>query len=151
MKRTPCFLASSPSSCGSMITKRFLSYSKCRSIKGSVPLPIEPKPIMTMGPVIFAWICELMNVLQGMGEGRAPGSAAPFCGHFDLDLHLGLVEPGDDQQRCGRTYLAEHLAGDREESVRIRKIGDVVGRADDVGHREAALFQGRLDGLEAVA
>jgi hypothetical protein len=23
-----------------------------------VPLPIEPKPIMTMGPEIFAWICE---------------------------------------------------------------------------------------------
>jgi hypothetical protein len=21
-------------------------------------LPIDPKPIMTMGPVIFAWICE---------------------------------------------------------------------------------------------
>ena len=47
----------SPSSCGSMMTKRDLSYSKWRSISGSVPLPIEPKPIMTMGPEIFAWIC----------------------------------------------------------------------------------------------
>ena len=30
-------------------------------------------------------------------------------------------------------------------------VGDVVGRADDVGHREAALLQRGLDGLEAVA
>src|SRR5215472_5309439 len=35
-----------------MTTKRALSYSKCRSISGSVPFPIEPKPIMTMGPVM---------------------------------------------------------------------------------------------------
>src|SRR3984957_15997062 len=52
IKRTPCCLAISPSSCGSMITKRDLSYSKCRSISGSVPLPIEPKPIMTIGPLM---------------------------------------------------------------------------------------------------
>src|ERR1700733_1581650 len=96
MKRTPCCLAISPSSCGSMITKRDLSYAKCRSISGSVPLPIEPKPIMTMGPEIFAWIGEeggLMGCLRKRGcAGRRGSSGAPLRGDFDLDLHLGLVE-----------------------------------------------------------
>ena len=30
------------------------SYFRCRSISGSVPLPIEPKPTMTIGPVMVA-------------------------------------------------------------------------------------------------
>src|SRR6266446_9710563 len=95
MKRTPCCLAISPSSCGSMITKRDLSYSKCRSISGKVPFPIEPKPIMTIGPEIFAWICGdgLMKCLRGIDvrhvEGMGIGSGgAPLGGDFDLDLHL---------------------------------------------------------------
>src|SRR4029078_2394120 len=46
-----------------MMTKRFLSYSKWRSIRGKVPLPIEPKPIMTMGPEIFAWTCAVGDIL----------------------------------------------------------------------------------------
>jgi PP-loop superfamily ATP-utilizing enzyme len=70
MKRTPCCRAISPSSCGSMMTKRDLSYSKCRSISGKVPLPIEPKPIMTIGPEIFAWIC---------GDGLMTGSGEWMC------------------------------------------------------------------------
>src|SRR5229473_6896739 len=95
MKRTPCCRAISPSSCGSMMTKRDLSYSKCRSISGKVPLPIEPKPIMTMGPEIFAWICGggLMNCLRGIDVLRVEGigsAGASLRGHFDLDLHLGL-------------------------------------------------------------
>src|SRR5712672_489254 len=108
MKRTPCSLAISPSSWGSMMTKRDLSYSKCRSISGKVPLPIEPKPIMTMGPEIFAWIGAggLMNLSPEMGDalGReAKGSGgAPLGGDFDFDFHLGLVQARDDQQRRGR-------------------------------------------------
>ena len=35
-----------------MTTNRLLSYLKCRSIKGSMPLPIDPNPIITIGPVI---------------------------------------------------------------------------------------------------
>src|SRR6187431_2791142 len=67
MKRTPCCLAISPSSCGSMMTKRSLSYSKCRSISGKVPLPIDPKPIMTMGPEILAWIGAAADEDIGFG------------------------------------------------------------------------------------
>jgi hypothetical protein len=40
---------------GSMTTMRDLSYLKWRSMSGSVPRPIEPKPIMTIGPVISLW------------------------------------------------------------------------------------------------
>jgi len=29
-----------------------------------VPLPIEPKPIMTMGPEIFAWINEAGGLIS---------------------------------------------------------------------------------------
>src|SRR3954453_4266413 len=112
MKRTPCCLAISPSSCGSMMTKRDLSQAKCRSIRGSVPLPIEPKPIMTMGPEIFAWICEdglilvsrkLVGWRRSRSGGTQPGS------DFDFDLHLWLQEAGDDQQGGGRPDLAEPL------------------------------------------
>src|ERR1700733_2606998 len=105
MKRTPCSLAVSPSSCGSMMTKRDLSYSKCRSISGRVPLPIEPKPIMTMGPEIFAWIGE-DGLIKGSPAnirrrgpliGQGSGGAA-LGGNFNLDLHLGSCEANDDQQ-----------------------------------------------------
>src|ERR1700709_1492615 len=100
MKRTPCAFAISPSSCGSMMTKRDLSYSKCRSISGSVPLPIEPKPIMTMGPEIFAWIgaAGLMGWSPGTGcamRAKKGSGGAPLGGDFDLDLHLRLVQPDD--------------------------------------------------------
>jgi hypothetical protein len=55
-----------------MMTKRDLSYSKCRSINGRVPLPIEPKPIMTMGPEILAWIGEADEFMNMSPErGRA--------------------------------------------------------------------------------
>ena len=63
----------------------------------------------------------------------------------------GLESAGDDQQRRGRADVAEDLAADGEMGVRVLGVGDVVGRADDVGHREAALLQGGFDGLEAVA
>src|SRR6202048_3168977 len=145
MKRTPCCLASSPSSCGSMITRRDLSKSKCRSIKGSVPLPIEPKPIMTMGPEILAWIGAdgLMNDLRNRCAARLRGSdGTSLGGHFDLDLHLGLVETRNHQQRGRRADVAENFAADREMGVRVPGVGDVIGRADDIGHRETAFFQG---------
>src|SRR5882724_6861570 len=153
MKRTPCFVASSPSSCGSMMTKRDLSYSKWRSIIGRVPLPIEPKPIMTMGPEIFAWICEeglIIDSRRVPSGGQSGSGGATLRGDFDLDFHLGLVEPRDDQQRGGRANVAENLAADRKMGIRIVGIGDIVGRADDVGHRKSTLPEGGLDGLEAV-
>ena len=39
-------------SSGSMTVNFDLSKAKCRSMRGSVPRPIEPKPIITIGPVI---------------------------------------------------------------------------------------------------
>jgi hypothetical protein len=51
MKETPCFSASwalEPS--GSITVIRFGSHVMWRRISGRVPRPIEPKPIMTMGP-----------------------------------------------------------------------------------------------------
>ena len=106
--------ASRSSSSGSMTTKRDLSYSKCRSISGSVPLPIEPKPIMTMGPVILAWIGEAgssgvsgSRLARERGELDQGSGGAALRGDFDLDLHLGLVEPGHDQQRRRRADVAE--------------------------------------------
>ena len=47
-----------------MTTKRLLSNSKCRSISGSVPLPIEPKPIITIGPLMRPWTGQ-----AGIAEG----------------------------------------------------------------------------------
>src|ERR1700723_3104825 len=166
MKRTPCCLASSPSSCGSIMTKRDLSYSKCRSISGKVPLPIEPKPIMTMGPEMVAWICRsgglMVRLLIKAVPGEGGSGAASLRGHFDLDLHLGLVEPCDDEQRCGRPDIAKLFTADREHGVRIPGVGDVIGRADDIGECEGeiavdhgaavtgSLFEGRAGGNQAA-
>ena len=49
---------------------RSLSKSKWRSISGRVPLPIEPKPIITIGPSMRAWRgqCDMASILQ-IGEG----------------------------------------------------------------------------------
>src|SRR5438477_12549744 len=156
MKRTPCCKAISPSSCGSMMTKRDLSYSKCRSINGKVPLPIEPKPIMTIGPEIFAWICGdgLMNCLRGIDVLRVLGirsGGASLRGHLDLDLHLGLQKPGDDQDRRCRSDIAKRFAADSEDCIRAACLRDVIGRADDVGQGKTAILQRGLDGLEAVS
>src|SRR5580692_11572083 len=109
MKRTPCCLAISPSSCGSMMTRRDLSYSKCRSISGSVPLPIEPKPIMTMGPEIFAWICAAGGGFMGLSpelkwdqaarrlvvtSGHLPGPYRLSLSHDERDVTL--LRPAGD-------------------------------------------------------
>src|SRR3954447_14955645 len=99
---------------------------------------------MTMGPEIFAWICEdglilvsrkLVGWRRSRSGGTQPGS------DFDFDLHLWLQEAGDDQQGGGRPDLAEHLAADREQGVRIFCVGDVIGRADNVVHSKAAFPQ----------
>src|SRR5258705_9129346 len=138
MKRTPCCLASSPSSCGSMMTKRDLSKAKCRSISGSVPLPIEPKPIMTIGPEIFAWICGeggFMKFVSGIGMrwGRGGSGGAAFGGHFDFDLHLGFVEAGDDKQSGGPPDVAEGFTPDPEQGIGIPGVGGVVGATPGIG------------------
>src|ERR1700733_2717863 len=147
-------------SSGSMTTKRDLSYSKCRSIKGNVPLPIEPKPIITMGPEIFAWISEgLMGMVspkkcwryRGISGGTLPLWAAPLGGDFDLDLHFGFQQRGDHQHRSGRTDIAQDFAADCKMRVRVLDVDEIVGRADNIGHCKTGLFQGRFDGLEAVS
>jgi hypothetical protein len=53
MKRIPCS-AQMPASAslGSMTTMRERSTVKCRRISGSVPRPMDPKPIITRGPSI---------------------------------------------------------------------------------------------------
>src|SRR5260370_7940886 len=83
-------------------------------MRGKVPSPIEPKPIMTMGPEIFAWICGdgLMNGLRGMDALRVLGGGsggASLPGHLDLDLHLGLQKPGDDQDRRTGSNIAKRF------------------------------------------
>ena len=59
-------------------------------------------------------------------------------------------EANDDQQRRRGANVAEDFATDGEVGIHVLGVGDVVGRADDIGHREAALLQGGLDGPEAV-
>ena len=75
----------------------------------------------------------------------------PLCGDFDLHLHLGSCETNDDQQRRRGANVAEDFATDGEVRIDVLGVSDVVGRADNIGHREAALFKGGLDGPEAVS
>src|SRR6266545_5957543 len=112
---------------------------------------------MTMGPEIFAWIGAAGGLMgwspeKGCAWRKREGSGgAPLGGDFDLDLHLGLVEAYDDEQRCGRPDLAKHLAADREHGVGILGVGDVIGGAHDIGHRETGTLQRLFDGLEAIS
>src|SRR5262245_38533014 len=82
MKRMPRWSSSLRSlSSGSMTTKRFLSYAKWRSIRGRVPLPIEPKPIITIGLSIRACtghlgIIEISRKGRQMVERRRNGRRA---------------------------------------------------------------------------
>src|ERR1700722_37498 len=107
---------------------------------------------MTMGPEIFAWTGGLIDISGSWMCFRRSGSGgAPLRGHFDLDLHFGLVESRDDEQRRRRADVAENLAADRKMSVGVPGVGKVIGRTHDIGHREAAILQRLLDGLEAVS
>src|ERR1700684_174049 len=104
---------------------------------------------MTMGPEILAWIWLMRKSPDTDVLDETGSRGAPLRGHFDLDLHLRLQEPGDDEEGGGGANLAEDLAADGEVGVGILGVGDVIGRADDIGHREPGLLQGRFDGLEA--
>src|SRR5882724_7706962 len=113
---------------------------------------------MTMGPAIFAWINEaggLMRFVSGDGialwRRGSRSSGASLRGDFDLDLHRGLVEPGNDEESGSRPDIAELFAADREYGIGVAGVGDVIDRADDVGHREAGIRQHVFDGLEAVS
>ncbi|BCM86626.1 hypothetical protein mvi_50870 [Methylobacterium indicum] len=60
---------------------------KWRSIRGRVPRPIEPKPIITMGPLMRPWTGQSVMALKvsGMmvcGEPRLRGKR-PQAGRFD--------------------------------------------------------------------
>src|SRR5919201_4560421 len=52
-------------SSGAMTTNFARSKAMCRSISGKVPLPMEPKPIITIGPSKRAWSGPLS--VEGMG------------------------------------------------------------------------------------
>src|SRR2546421_232789 len=80
---------------------------------------------MTMGPEIFAWIGEaglirgapekkgLVGAGQKGQDGSAGSGAASLRGHFDLDLHLGLVEASYHEQRCPPAGVAQDVGADR--------------------------------------
>ena len=55
---------------------RLRSNSKWRRMSGSVPRPIEPKPIITIGPSIVAWMGQSRMMLPLNERGR-PRAATP--------------------------------------------------------------------------
>src|SRR5580698_3495574 len=99
---------------------------------------------MTIGPEIFAWTGEdglikgsPVDIRRLSREWDRGSGGAPLGGDFDLDLHLGLVQRSDDQKRRSRANLAQHLAADREMGVRLAGVGEVICRANNIGHRKA--------------
>src|ERR1700692_2991368 len=108
---------------------------------------MEPKPIMTMGPEIFAWMgwsCGLINWSPEMGciwceaEDQA---VRRFAVTFISNFIPGFNSPATTSKVAARPDIAKVLAADREHDVGILGIGDVIGRADNIGHRETAILQ----------
>src|SRR5438034_167592 len=91
------------------------------------------------------WVSGKIRSVVKVGSG-----GAALRGHFDLDLHLGLVEARDDEKRSGGADVAEDLAANGEMGIRVRMVGDVIRRAPEVGQRETAFLPARLDGPAAV-
>src|SRR6266852_6003221 len=63
-------------SSGAMTTNFARSKAICRSISGKVPLPIEPKPIITIGPSKRAWSGQLSVVGVFISSTPTKGRAA---------------------------------------------------------------------------
>src|SRR5450631_4097790 len=100
-------------SSGSITVKRDLSNLKCRSISGSTPRPIEPKPIMTIGPVIV-----------------------PCTGHCDIYfLQKGQRNAGRVQRY--KRYKNEALASSQRLLASLERGIDVI--FDDVIKRHGAI------------
>src|SRR6202020_2947441 len=79
-----------------------------RSIRGRVPFPIEPKPIITMGPSMVACTGQLVIQTTPIGRGAAPHSVGvvryhslPALGGRNLTEAPG--QAGRCQRRVGKT------------------------------------------------
>src|SRR5215813_5139747 len=114
-------------SSGAMTTNFERSKPMCRSMSGSVPRPIEPKPIITMGPSKVACNGKLSVVRVS-----AFMSATP--------------EKSKGLRRARRWILVvAHQAGDEGRQVvfRVRRGRGPAGRADE----PAGAVEGRRRGL----
>jgi hypothetical protein len=50
-----------------------------------------------------------------------------------------------------RRPVTEDFAANLKMRIRVLDVGEIVGRADNIGHGETGLLQGGFDGLEAVS
>src|SRR5580698_9536521 len=72
---------------------------------------------------------------------------------FDLDEHLGLKQPGDDDHARRRADRAEEFAVGARDVFAEGDVGDVGARADHVGELRAGLRERGFDvadGLESL-
>src|SRR4051794_27517230 len=160
---------------GSMTAKRLLSKSKCRSIRGSVPRPIEPKPIITIGPlmrpctgqVVIAGV--LLRRVVGWAASAFPARAAHIVEHLcrstgrlasgraspaaDEPLQRSPIGRGDRKAAVARPDAAG-LAAAVEDAIGliaklVRRAGRIPGAVDAPrGLAGAHLGPVRVEGLE---
>src|SRR6266567_4070752 len=65
-------------------------------MSGSVPLPIEPKPIMTMGPSILPCTGQVVMECYSEGAGRTGGIGAGRAAKKRPGHGNGRPQPGND-------------------------------------------------------
>ena len=67
---------------------------------------------------------------------------------LDLDEEGRVEEGGHNDERGRRADIREHGTVDRRDGIGMVRVGHVHPRAHDIGQREAALDEGRLDDRE---
>src|SRR5690349_2265859 len=148
---------------GSTTTKRDLSYLKCRSMSGSVPRPMEPKPIITIGPVMVACIGQLAMIEASFVARRnriAVKRNAEIQPATKMPTSRGMAHPGGQQfppdscgflrrQRCDFTSRGDHSMRickrarhkfEREQTIPLERAGHMQPRGERVREAEAAII-----------
>ena len=99
--------------------------------------------------------CRVRMTVKAMIHSTRPELPPITIRRADFERLAQLAEAAAGTAPTTAEFLADEIeratvVPDSAPLAGVVGVGDVIGRADDIGHREAALLQGGLDGLEAV-
>src|SRR5258705_1653576 len=136
-----------------MTTNFERSKAMCRSMSGRVPLPIEPKPIITIGPSNRAWSGQLSVTEAGAFISTAPEAkvTGSRCARGERRLVAGeardeggevglLPAPTGGADQSARAVERARLELAREQPVRLIGPGQPQGCGLLVGEAEPSVI-----------
>src|SRR5262245_60480747 len=136
-------------SSGAMTTNFARSNAMCRSMSGKVPLPMEPKPIITIGPSKRAWSGPLSAAAMLALILVTPCSAAVRSDVVGLQRREAVERHRGVGRGVGAGTLDQHLVADLEADRQgiglsfVHDVGRVAGRSrDHAGSEFVAVTRG---------